>query len=218
MAAIPYTKRMLITRIRRHATNELFASDEFPITENEILLYIDAAIPPVMKGQMFENAKVTGFLDMPEAYLVTYNITPLTNNKITLESYGTLPQMPLALPQGYQITDAYFVDNSGKSNSVIFVKVKNVPYRNLLPAPSGVFGRLEGNVIFIKSTDGQPLYGQNLYVQMPISRTDDVDAPMSIPDDAIEPIFNNVIMKIKDRYGIPMDIIKDNLGAGNKSS
>lgn len=218
MAQLLYTKLSLIQRIRKHVTNAIATPDDFPVSNNEILYYLDTAIPFVMKGQMFDNAKVTGFLDTPEAYLVTYNITPLTQNKQTLESYGTLPQTPLALPMGYQIADAYFIDDNGKSNSIIFIKPKTQPYRNLLPAPAGVFGRIEGDTIFIKGTAGQPLFTKSLYVTMPVSRTTDVNAVMDMPDDSIEAIFKNVVAQLMQRYGVPQDILVDNLPAGNKSS
>lgn len=208
---------MFIQRIRKHVSNSRAQKDEFAASDNEILLYIDSAIPFVMKGQMFENAKVTGMLDLPEAYLVTYEITLTQNNNGTLESHGTLPQTPLALPMGYQITDAYFIIN-GKTNSVVFIKTKNVPYRDLLPTPTAIFGRIEGETIYVKATNGIPIYNNNLFVQMPISRTLDINEVMNIPDDSIELIFKNVVAQLMQRYGEPQDIIKDNLPAGSKTS
>jgi len=73
-------------------------------------------------------------------------------------------------------------------------------------------------LMFLKMSDGGSLYGYNLYVQMPISRTADKTAPMYMPDDAIEAVFNNVVAKISQRYQIPQDTVKDNLPPGNKSS
>jgi hypothetical protein len=41
---------------------------------------------------------------------------------------------------------------------------------------------------------------------------------MNLPDDASEAIFLKVIAKLKDRLGIPQDIIQDDLPAGRKDS
>ena len=41
---------------------------------------------------------------------------------------------------------------------------------------------------------------------------------MTLPDDQLEAIFNNVVAKLKDRMQLPKDIIKDDLPAGNKGS
>lgn len=217
--AIAYTKQMLIERIRRHLAND-FPNSSFSISENEILLYVDAAIPIVMKGQMYENAKVTNVIDVPEAYLVTYNITVSTTNTSTGEWSITLPQAPLALPDGYNITDAYFSNNGNRTQSVFFIKTKRASYRDNLPKPAGIFARVEGNKVYLRTTEGQDilLYNQTFCIQMPISRTTDKTAVMNVPDDAIDGIFTNVVAKCKERYMMPQDIIKDNLPSGNKSS
>lgn len=217
MAAITYSKAQLIERIKKHIAGD-FAGNDFKITDNEILLYIDAGIPFVLKGQMFENVKITGVFEVPDAYLVTYLISPLTRNTPTNEWVGTLPQTPLALPTGYNITDAY-ISQVGSSNQSIFITSnKRTPYRNNLPKPSGLFARVEYNKIYLQAPNGMPLSGQNLYVQMPISRTDSVNDPMNIPDDAIQPLFDYVVGKIAQRFSLPKDIIQDNQPSGNKSS
>lgn len=216
--AIVYSKRMFIERIRKHIADG-FPDQTFPASENEVLLYIDAAIPFVLKGQMFENAKVFGVFEVPEAYLVTYTISSLTKNRVTGEWYGTLPQTPLALPTGYNINDAYFSDNTGQRGQPVFlIEAKRSAMRDFMPKPNGVSARIEGNKIYMKSNSGYSLYGLSLYIQMPISRTADMDAAMNLPDDAIEPIFQKVVAEILQRYQIPKDIVLDNLPAGNKSS
>jgi hypothetical protein len=55
-----------------------------------------------------------------------------------------------------------------------------------------------------------PLNDQNLYVEMPISRTASVDDVMSVPDDALEQIFLTVVKNITARYQLPKDNILDN--------
>jgi hypothetical protein len=70
----------------------------------------------------------------------------------------------------------------------------------------------------MKGNNGQSLAGLNFFVQMPISRTSDTADVMSMPDDAIEPLFKNVVGNILQRYGIPYDQLKDDLPAGNKAS
>lgn len=218
--AITYSKKMLVERIKRHIADG-FPHSSFPISDNEILLSIDAAIPFVMKGTMFENAKVTvsNVIDVPEAYLVTYNYTIATQEIETREWSVELPQTPIALPTGYDITNIYFADVvNGRSQTVYFIKVKRKAYRDLMPKPSGISARVVGQTLYLQANNNMPLYGMSLYVEMPISRTADVDAPMNIPDDAIQPLFEKVVATLLQRYNIPQDIIKDNLGAGNKSS
>lgn len=217
MAAITYSKQMFIERIKKHVANG-FPHTEFNITDNEILLYIDEAIPATLKGQMYENAKVTGVIDIPEAYLVTYALDTLLQSNVTGEYYGILPQTPMELPTGYDITDVYFSVNGARAQSCFPVTAKRNTYRRFMPKPTGVFYRVEGSTIYFQTIDGYPLTQQNAYVQMPISRTSDKTTMMNLPDGAIEPIFTKVVARILQRLGIPQDIIKDGLPAGNKNS
>lgn len=217
MAAIIYSKAQFIERVKKHIAGD-FVGNDFKITDNEILLYIDAGIPFVLKGQMFDNVKVTGIFEVPDAYITTYLISPITRNAATNEWVGTLPQTPLALPTGYNITDAYISQPNQGRQSIFITSNKRVPYRNNLPKPSGLFARVEYNKIYLQSPNGMPLSGQDLYVQMPISRTSDISEPMNIPDDAISYLFDYVVNKIKERFSLPKDIVQDNLPSGNKSS
>lgn len=217
MAAIIYSKQQLIERVKKHLSDG-FPKSSFPVTDNECLLYIDAAIPFVMKGQMFEGAKVSGMFEIPTAYLVTYALATLTRSLVTGEWYAALPQTPIELPTGYDITDAYFSQNGVRSKSVLPLTTKRNTFRDYLPKPGGAFFRVEGQTIYFKVNDGSSLLQYSAYVQMPISRTADKDAAMNLPDGAIEPIFQKVVATILQRYGIPQDIVKDDLPAGVKTS
>lgn len=208
---------MLVERVKNHIANGS-PNSEFSVQDEEILLYIDEAVPVVMKGQMFENAKVVGFLEVPEAYLVTYNFTVSSQQPSTREWYITLPQTPIALPNGYNINDAYFADEeNGKGGSLNFISAKRLSYVDDMPKMSGVSARVEGVTVLMKSYDGSPLINYKVWVQMPVSRTADLDAVYTIPDDAISGINTYVINKIIERYKLPKDIVKDNLPSGNKN-
>ena len=53
---------------------------------------------------------------------------------------------------------------------------------------------------------------------MASTRTQDVNAPMNIPDDALDMIFDAVVKRLAQRLGFPQDTVEDSLPAGNKSS
>lgn len=212
-----FSKKMLIQRLERHMNNG-YPKDDWTVTENQMLLYIDAAIPFVMKGQMFENAKVSGVFETPEAYLATYDFTIANQRTNTTEWYITLPQTPLALPDGYAITDVYFIDGGFEGQRCYYLAPKRQAYRDNIPKPDGVYFRIEGNRMYFKATSNQPLYNYNISVQMPISRTNNVDEVMNIPDDALEAVFNAVVKQLVQRLQMPFDVINDNLPPGNKNS
>lgn len=219
MAAIAYTKKVLIQRVRKAVSNSRFVKDDFVASDNEILLLIDQAAAARIVGQAYMGAKVEGALVVPEAYLITYSLGALTYDSINDEWYAALPQPPLSLPIGYSVSRCYFADSAnGPSMDIFFVKAKRVGYRNDLPRPAGTYGRIENNTLRLQTSNGQPLFNQNVYIQMPSARTTDVNAVMNMPEDDIEFVFNDAVMQLMKRYGVPQDIIADNLPAGNKSS
>lgn len=218
MAVVNYSKRQLIQRIEKHFSNN-FPGEDWKITEKEMLLYIDTALPYVLKGQLFENAKITSVFDVPEAYLVTYSYTISNQSPYTNEYFVTLAQPPLSLPTGYDITECYVADASmGQSTNGFAISAKRSAYRRNLPQPPGFLYRIEGNRMYLKMNDGSSMLDLNLSVQLPVSRTDDLDAELRLPDDAINAIFDSVVAKIGLRYQIPQDTVKDNLMPGNKTS
>lgn len=216
--AIAYTKRQLIQRIRQHMADD-FPSAEFGASENEVLLYIDQAVAFSLVGQAYANAKIEGVLAVPEAYYVTYLLDALQYDNVTRTWWSTLPQPPVSLPLGYSIDRGYFANAvDGQGTNVFWIKAKRVGYRNNMPKPMGVSGWIEGSKIILQANDGTSLLDENFYVRMASTRTASVNDVMALPDDILEGVFNNVVAKLKDRMGMPKDIIKDDISAGNKSS
>ncbi len=212
MAAIAYTKRQLVERLRRHLANG-WPTSEFSITDNEVLLYIDAAVASTLVASMMGINKVTREMATPDAYIVTTQLDALTKNEITGEWYTNLPQTPLSLSIGYSITNAYFGDPAlGQSETIWLIKTKRAAYRNYMPRPAGVSAIVKGNTISVKSSDGSPLINLDLYVDMVTTRTTDIDEPMNVPDDALELIFDKALAKCMQRMNIPFDVVKDDVG------
>lgn len=218
MATIPYTKQQFCERIQIHAANNWPGSDS-RLTTNQVLLYVDQALAVSMVGQVYGLAKIEGNLCMPEAYITTYSFDSLQQDAATGYWYVTLPQTPVSLPLGYSITDAFFAKTAyGQADPILPIKNKRVAYRRFMPLPTGTRYWVEGDRMWLQASNNQPLLNQTLYVKMAKSRTDSLTETMSLPDDVLENIWNNVIAKCKDRLGIPQDQILDGLPAGNKAS
>lgn len=195
-----------------------YPNDSFATSSNEIMLYIDQAIAFGIVGQAWNSAKLTGVMEVPEAYLITYQLLNLTHDEILMEWYATLPQPPVSLPLGYSINEVYSATvGGGKGINFLPIKGKRQGFREFMPYPSGGSYRVENNVIRLKSNNGFPLLGVPIYVQMPTSRTSDITQDMNLPDDVIQIIFDSVVQRLIQRYGQPKDIVKDDLPAGNNT-
>ena len=216
--ALTYSWRQLVERVQRHINND-FPNESFSASPNEILLYINEAMSSGIVGQVYAGAKIVGTLEMPEAYLVTFELAALTQNTITGKWETTLPQPPLSLPLGYSINRIYPADaQHGEGSDVFFLKAKRVGRRKLMPLQFGIYGNVDGNKLTLWASNNTSLSGYTFYVEMPSTRATDLDTPMNLPDDATEMIFTKVIARLKDRLNLPQDIVQDDLPAGNKNS
>jgi len=216
MSTIVYTKGQLIERIRKHISDG-FANDDLAVSDNELLLYIDAALAFGMIGQVYQNAKIDGNLAMPEAYLTTYLLSNITQDVPTGRWFVTLPQPPVSLPLGYSITRVYTAQNGVMSDDFFLIKNKRLGYRRYLPAPEGIRCYPEGSILWLEATNNLPLLNLPIYVQMAKSRTDSLSESMNLPDDGIQAIFDKVIQELDNRYQQPRDDIKDYETAGNSN-
>lgn len=222
--ALTYSWRQLCERIIRHINND-FPHDSFSGSENEILLYINEAMSSGLVGQVYAGAKVMAMteqnasLNVPEAYILTFQLAALTQNNISGKWETTLPQPPLSLPLGYSVNRIYPADaQHSEGQDVLFLKSKRVGRRKNMPLQFGVYGQVQGNKLIMWASNGTSLLGVTFYADMPSTRAVNITDPMNLPDDATEMIVTKVLARWKDRLQMPQDIIQDDLSQGNKSS
>jgi hypothetical protein len=212
---IPYTKKLFIQRLRQDLAND-FPDSEFEVSEKEVLLHIDQALAFSIPGMVYNNAKVTGSMDVPEGFLTTYTIGALIQDQSTSEWYAALPQPPISLPLGYSITRVYFASaENGVSQDILPIKTKRAAFRRFMPRPGGAEYKINGSKIYVTDNEGSPLYDMSLYVEMVNTRTESITETLNMPDDAIEMVYNSAYAKLVQRYKMPKDVIVDQVGAGN---
>lgn len=216
--ALGYTWQQLINRIWKHFNND-FPGTDFTVTNNEMLLYINEAMSFGVVGTAWGGTKITGIMEVPDAYEVTFQLAALQQDNVTKRWYSTMPQPPLSLPLGYSVNSVYFANSSdGKGLDCLPVKSKRLGYRNYLPKPLCVFYSVENSRIWLEASDGSSLLNQDCYIQMPSTRAVNLTDQIPFPDDATEAIFTKVIARLKDRLMLPQDIVQDDLPQGNKAS
>jgi len=216
--ALSYTWLQFINRLEKHINND-FPSSEFNVTQNEILLYINEAMSFGIVGQVWNGAKVIGTIEMPEAYIVQFLLPSVSLDNVSGYWTTTLPQPPLSLPLGYSVNRIYpATAGYGQGNDVILIKAKRVGRRKNMPMQFGVRGWVTGGKLWLSASDGSSLLGQDFYAEMPSTRAVNITDVIPLPDDAQKMIFDLVITRLKDRLGLPQDIIQDDLSAGNKGS
>jgi hypothetical protein len=216
--ALTYSWLQFIVRIEKHFNND-YPGTDFSITRNELLLYVNEAMSSGIIGQVYNGAKVLGALEMPEAYILQFELAALAQDTVSGYWYTTLPQPPLSLPLGYSINRVYPATTGfGQGKDCIAIKAKRVGRRKTMPMQFGVRYWVTGQKLWLAASDGSSLLNQAFYVEMPSTRATNLSDTMNLPDDAAEAIFLKVIAKLKDRLGIPQDVIQDDLPSGRKDS
>lgn len=216
--ALTYSWKQLIQRLRQHIVND-FPSADLSVTDNEVLLYINEAMSFGLVGQVWNNSKITGVIEVPDAYEVTFQLSALTQDTVTKYWYSTMPQPPLSLPLGYSVNRVYFANSTnGEGVDCFPIKAKRLGYRKNMPMPFGVRYWVENSKIWLAASDGSSLLNQDCYIQMPSTRAVNITDQIPLPDDATEMIFSKVLIRLKDRLQLPQDVIKDDLSPGNKAS
>lgn len=196
-----------------------FPNDDWVITPNEMLLYINEAMSSGIIGQVYNGAKILGTMEVPEAYIVQFELSGLSQDNVSGKWTTTLPQPPLSLPLGYSINRIYPAKASlGQGQDVILLKAKRVGRRKTMPLQFGVYGEIQNKKLILWASNGTSLLNEVFYVEMPSTRAVNLTDAMPLPDDAAEMIFNKVIARLSNRLQIPHDVIQDGLPAGNKTS
>lgn len=216
--ALGYTWRQFIQRLNNHINND-YPGTDFSVTENQMLLYINEAMSFGIVDRVWNGAKVIGTLEMPDAYIVQFQLAAVAQDTVSGYWTTTLPQPPLSLPLGYSINRIYPATTGlGQGNDVILIKPKRVGRRKSMPMQFGIRGWVTAQKLWLAASDGSSLLGQDFYVEMPSTRATALTDAINLPDDAQKLIFDLVIARLKDRLQLPQDIIQDDLSAGNKSS
>lgn len=216
--ALTFSWLQLIQRLRQHIVND-FPSSELSITDNEVLLHINDAMSFGLVGQVWNNAKVTGVMEVPDAYEVTFQLAALSQDAVTRDWYSTMPQPPLSLPLGYSVNRVYFANSTnGRGVDCFPIKAKRLAFRNNMPMPFGVRYWVENGKIWLAASDGSSLLNQDCYIQMPSTRAVNLTDQINLPDDAYKMVYDLVLAKMKDRLQLPQDKIVDGLSTGNKTS
>lgn len=216
--ALAYSWQQLIERIERHINND-FPSSEVSLSNNEALLYINEAMSYGIVGQVWNSAKILGYMEMPEAYLVTFQLSALKQDTVTKNWYSTMPQPPLSLPLGYSVNRVWFANaQNGEGIDCAMIKAKRIGRRKNMPLQYGVRCWFENGKVWFAASNGTSLLNQTAYIQMPSTRAVSLSDQINLPDDAQKMIFDLVVARLKERLQLPQDIIQDDLPQGNKSS
>lgn len=202
------TTQQLIDRIRRAYYND-YPSDASVLTDNELLLHINDAVAVVAAKQTNEAFALTGIRMVPEGYITTYKLTSFTKDADTGYYYASLPHAPFGFPENSGVNSVFFSGIKGQSKPVLYVSANEVDYfKDMAIPPGAAFYWIEGNQLYMWVKTNLPA-GAQVSVRMATHVTSNLDAPINVPPDAINMVFDLVWQRIAVRKGIVQDNITD---------
>jgi hypothetical protein len=201
------TTQNIIDRVRRtYYTN--YPNDQSVLTDNEILLFVNDAVALAATKQTNENYQVTGILSVPEGYITTFQVTSFTKNPDTDFYSTTIPHPPLGLPGNSGIQSCTFVGVGGMSRPVIYVSPNEVDFFRFMPMPKGAFYWIEGNTLYLFVRNNLPT-NPKLNIRMATMVTNNLNAPINVPPDAIDFVYSTVLQKLIQRKTLAADEVTD---------
>lgn len=198
------TTQQLLDRIKRFYYNN-YPSQDSVLSDNEVLLYVNDAAAAVAVKQANDSYAITGTQEIPDGFITTVKISSLTKDSSTGYYYATLPHPPFGIPKGNGINSCFFSGIKGQSKPILYVSANEVDFFRSLPHPPlAAYYWVEGVTIYLYVPSNLPP-SVSLNVRMATMQTADLDAPINLPPDSIDGIFNVVIEKMIKRKGIKED-------------
>lgn len=173
-------------------------SDDFPVTLQEINLWIDQGIAASAMKNYGDGVQIDGFEFIGDAYYCTFRNLNLVQDTTSLYYHTTLPTAPVGVPRGYDITDAYIQQpQGGYGKPMVRVTPQQLGFYDDLPKPkNSIEYWVENTTLFVKTDLPLLLTGSKVAVRMIGSAGDrSLTAEVLAPQDAI-PYIVEYIMKI----------------------
>jgi hypothetical protein len=201
------TNQMIDRCIRTFYGN--YPSEEATLTNNFVLLHINDAVAQAISKSMQENYVVTGIQSTPEGFISTFKITNLVKDDDMGTYSASMPHPPIGTPENSGISGVYFKGIKGQSKPVLEVKPTEVDYFRFMPKPpNAAYYWMEGNTVFVYTNTNLP-QGTNIYIRMASHITANMDAPMNIPPDMVDFVFEYVMKKLLVGKQIVNDSVLD---------
>lgn len=202
------TTRQLIDRCIRTYYND-YPSEEATLTSNFVLLHINDAVATALSKRMQENYIVTGIQSIPDGFISTFKITSFVKDDNTGYYTASMPHPPMGTPENSGVSGVYFSTVKGQSKPVLEIKQNEVDYFRSMPLPpNAAYYWIEGNtlVLFVKTSLPQ---GASVYIRMASHITSSLDAPMNVPPDLVDVIYQMVMQKLMVEKQVVTDNVLD---------
>jgi hypothetical protein len=197
------TRRHLIELIQRQLSGGAISQDS-ELTFGLINQYINSAVGYAVKANYKEEIQLNGIENVADAFYSEFTGITITKDSISGQYRATLPQQPVGVGAGWDISDFMLITGSGSKIFAKPISPREVHFLYELGAGcDDVYFWVNGITTSLHSCQDITKYKAN--VRMISSQSSDLDAPMNIPDGYL-PL---IIEYIDKTLGIQMNVAID---------
>jgi hypothetical protein len=142
-------------------------TDDFPVSLNEINLWLDHAIAASAMKNYTDGVQIDGLEFVGDAYYTTFKDLTLTQDTTSLYYKTTLPAPPISVPRGYDISSALWQKPQGGYTVMLRVNPQQLDYYQALPKPkNAIEWWVEGKTMYVRTDSQQLLNNGKVSVRM----------------------------------------------------
>jgi len=186
-------------------------SDDSPITVNQVNHHLNGAIAMAAVKDMMNNLNALGCETVSDGFYTSFTGITSTQDAATGYYDMTLPQVPVAISRGLDITSLVFTFDSGVRSTAYRVGQIEFDYMNQLPIQSNkIFYVVNGNQATIKSS--LDLTSAKAKVTMVSSQSNSSTGPddtMNVPDNYMGEIIGYIAQIFRIQLSTPIDTSND---------
>lgn len=197
------SKRQLAQRYLMEYSGGII-SDDIVVDERFLIQEINQAIAFVAKGSLLENSQIDGIAFANDQFIVPYRNVLVQSSLDNEFKYSILPDIPVGLPKGRGLIAV--LPPLGSENSLKAISLREVPFLFHQPKiPKVIFYWIEGGII---NYYPQPTFPK-VSMKMISSGLSDIDAPLTIPPEAMVAIKAQVEKSLMMLFKIHPDVVND---------
>lgn len=190
-------------------------NDEVEITPSLINSYLNGAIAAAAAQAYKESIQLEGEGTVPDGFYATYKGLAITKDNDTGWWNLTLPQQPVGLARGHNISFVFLIAGSGKKNSAYPISPTEIDFLYNLPKScADAYYWVDTNVMNLYSCSD--ISKAKAIVRMIVTQSSNLTDTITMPDDYMPFVFD-YMMKV---FGImqqePHDIANDGVPSNIK--
>lgn len=185
-----------------------FPSDDTEITQNLIDQHLNAAIGYAVKTNYKEEIQLNGIENVADAFYSQFAGISISKDNTTGWYTATLPQQPVGVGAGWDISTFMLVTGSGAKIFAHPITPREVEFIYNTDKPCNeVFYWISGITANLHACQDITKYKAN--IRMISSQSSDPDSPMNIPDGYLPVVVDYVAKILGIQVNRPIDVSSD---------